>query len=376
MSFDESDYAREQYEAEIADQALKENGLEYVLENHFREVRKEVEDVQASEWLDGSRNFLQLINIVSEHDREQLRSALLRRAYGREPEQVTSNTELHLFNLASDISKLLESVSKPSHDGNAGASQPGLVAEYLKNHKYGYRPGPPVGPLAHYAQYCTLDDLAWVPDLIELTRAFREILFAISDPERSLEWELSNHIRTIDAALEKGTRPRLVYRGLDAKRHMFGREPNPPTTPLSSLLASWMSDYLGAYSDRIDLGACVECGKIFPRQRRDNSYCSKTCQNRVAYKRRKIFEGGLLQKIELTPRTVTEKLREGVWAYHARLGLGLVESVVEKYGPSVRVRFPQIVRTFHGKDLFQSGADFSKIEFYLEKDPVTLAELL
>ncbi len=367
MSFDdESDYAREEYESEIAAQALKENALEYALEHHFTEIRDQVEDVQANEWLDRSRNFLQLINIVSQHDREQLRDAIRKRAYDQEPKQANTTTELQLFNLASDVSKLLESLDRP---------RPGADGSL----KYGYRPGPPTAPLAQYAQCCTVgEDLAWVSDLVTLTRALRDVLFAIADPERrlSLEWELSDHIRIIDAALEKGTRARLVYCGLEAKRQKFGREPNPATTPLSALLASWISDYLTTYSERIDLGACVECGKIFPRQRRDNAYCSKTCQNRVAYKRRKIFEGGLLKKIEVTPKTIVERLGGGAWAYHSRLGLGSVESVGGEYGVSVTVRFPQIARTFHGKELFQSAPDNAKVEFYAETDAGALAELL
>ena len=147
---------------------------------------------------------------------------------------------------------------------------------------------------------------------------------------------------------------------------------------LSSLLAEWMCEYLVDYLDRIDLGACVECGKIFPRQRRDNSYCSKTCQNRIAYKRKKIFDGGLLQKVELKRPINAENLQFGLWAYHARLGLGLVQATDERYGSftSITVRFPQAVRTFRVSGVPQADDDAPKVEFYRATDPAALAEFL
>src|SRR5262249_36822761 len=150
--------------------------------------------------------------------------------------------------------------------------------------------------LAAYMPYCTVnEDLNWVSSLISLTRAFREILFEIADPrlQTILEYNLHTEITTINEALAKGPRSRLALRRVPGKPQGFARETSPPDVPLLALLAEWMCDYLEHFSDRIDLGACIECGKIFPRQRRDNAYCSRTCQNRVAYKRRKIFESGL-----------------------------------------------------------------------------------
>jgi len=254
--------------------------------------------------------------------------------------------------------------------------------ELAESLRHEYRPTP-ISPLFLYSELCIVsDDLHWVSDLVTLTRAFRDILFARAEPQnkRSLEWELSPHIRVINAALEKGTCPRLVYRGIVGKRHQFDREPDPKTTPLSSVLANWISEYLVVYSDRIDLGACVECGKIFSRQRSDNTYCSKTCQNRVAYKRKKIFETGLLERIEITFKTLAERLQQGVWVYHPRLGLGFVKTVEKKYRTptSFEVQFTQVVRTFFVRQLFEPepNHDGSKIEFYRETNAAALAELL
>ncbi len=379
MSFDEQEDARAEYEAAIADQALKDDGLRYALQECPDEVEDAVRQWQADEWLVESREWLQLINIVSQHDREQLRYTVRRRAdHNQGSEQQATDIDLQLFNTASDISKLLESIAFPPDLDPAGDAG---YTETLEKFRYGYRPGSLVPPLARYASYCTVsEDLNWVLDLVALTRAFRNILYAIAEPRKqlSLEWKLGEHIRTIDAALEKGMRPRLVYRGIEGKHHKFGRESTPSTTPLSTLMAEWICVYLVNYSDQIDLGACVECGKIFSRQRRDNAYCSKTCQNRVAYKRKKIFDTGLLERIDITQKTAADRLQPGIWMYHPRLGLGMVEVVgtADMYqNRSLTVHFPHLVRKFFLKDLFQSEPD-SKIEFYTETDAAMLAELL
>jgi hypothetical protein len=238
--------------------------------------------------------------------------------------------------------------------------------------------------LAFYAQHCTVgEDLSWASNLTELTRAFCDVLFALSDPKKrlSLQWELSEHLRVIDVALEKGTRSRLVYRGVVEKRPNFDREPALETTPLSAVVAEWICDYLVNYSARIDLGACVECGKIFPRKRSDNAYCSKTCQNRVAYKRRKIFEGGLLRKIDLSSNALDDSVKSRVWAYHPRLGLGAVDTITKRPGAvsavsAVTVIFPQTVRTFDATEIFHSVTDAQKIEFFTGRDAAVLAELV
>jgi hypothetical protein len=182
---------------------------------------------------------------------------------------------------------------------------------------------------------------------------------------------------TINAALERGKRDRLgFFTNFVKGRVIFRRSPEVDTTPLSTLLADWICDYLVNYSKRIDLGACVECGRIFSRQRRDNAYCSKTCQNRIAYKRKKIFETGLLKKIEITKKTAPEKFQAGLWVYHPRYALGIIEAVQqEKWDTTVTVRFPHTIRTFSW-DFLRSKPDDAKLEFYTETDAVALAELL
>jgi len=365
MSLDEIDAAGDEYDSELAQRTLEEEGLNYVLQEKPEEIRKVAKDWRAEDWLEQSHDWLRLLNVVSQHDREQIRESIWQGANHGRHQQATAIQDLQLFKLASSVSDLLESLAKLRLRANDAVGSDELTQR-----------------LDLYAQSCLEgEDLTWASDLVAVTRAFREVLFAIADPQRkqSLEWTLSDHIKTIDAALQKGTLPRLVSGALqDKRRKFFVREPNPTATPLPSLLADWISDYLVNYSDRIDLGTCVECGKVFSRQRRDNTYCSKTCQNRVAYKRKKIFETGLLEKLEITQKSTTEELQRRVWVYHPRLGLGLLEMATEQYKrlSSITVRFPQTVRVFSLRDLFQPEPDTSKIEFYRATDVAALAELL
>ena len=53
--------------------------------------------------------------------------------------------------------------------------------------------------------------------------------------------------------------------------------------------------------------------------------CSKTCQNRVAYKRKKIFVAGVLREVDV--KDAPNELRVGLCLNHPRFGLGVVESV-------------------------------------------------
>jgi hypothetical protein len=408
MSDNEQEAAREDYEEELRSRILCEEALPYVLANEelknqilkdealpyvcayqFEEIENLVFESAALEWLKQSRDWLELINIISQHDGEELRNAIRYKAAHGELEPVPRKpSDVLLFGVASSVSKFLESLTRshlpggfPLDAGESNEAQPQGDSQTLDEERYGYR-CVFLKPLALYAKHCSVDgNWSWVDDLVTLTRRFRDILFAKSGPElESKIFALRQwfSLKAVDAVLEKGKRHRLVY-AVDRQGEVkFDREPNPTTTPLSTLLAEWMCDYLVKYSERIDLGACVECGKIFPRQRRDNAYCSKTCQNRVAYKRKKIFESGLLKKIEITARTAADKLQRGIWVYHPRLGIGMIDRVVknkEQGGLNAIVRFPHVVRAFKW-DFFRWKPDAAGIEFYTETDAATLAELL
>lgn len=344
--YDEYEEAREEYLSE----ALAEEALPYVLENHPDEIKEEVRGWQAEDWVEKSDGWLQLVNVVSQRDRHLFRDAMLHRAlmqvFGDKPPEASAVKDLFLFGVASEVSKFLEFAASPFR--------------------------------AYLSQCVVGEDLNWAAHLIDLTRAFRELLFALADPQISLTYDIRWSINTINEALAKGPRSKLAFRP-DTNRPVFAREANADEIPLLAMVGEWMCEYLEHYSDRIDLGVCVECGKIFQRQRRDNAYCSKTCQNRVAYKRRKVFDSGLLQPIEVSPKTLAENVREGVWAWHSRFGLGVVDEVIKSGALSpfmVRLWFPQAIRVFRDSELAPRKSDGSKIEFYSVSDPAKLAELL
>lgn len=375
MSVDESDIARE----EFVDEVLAEYGLDYVLEAKFEEVRRKVEETEAQEWLARSGDWLQLLSIVSQYDRERFRRSV-RAQTGAGSARTEANDEIRLFNVASEVSKFLESLLGPRQNDEEEEGQERL-RELTGRARYGYRSGAPVPALAPYSKTCTLEgSLEWASDLVSLARSFREILLLKAEPDRILKrLELSSHVKALDDALVRGAQLRLVFREDVNRGYQFSREHDPTATPLSAAIANWMSDYFSSYSQYIDLGVCLDCARVFSKQRRDNAYCSKTCQNRVAYKRRKLFADGLLRKIQLNPFNPSancEKLKRGVRAYHARFGLGTVEAVDMRGGLSVTVRFPLVVRTFHERDLVQEGSSPANVEFYGETDSEALAELL
>ena len=107
MSMDEQDWARDEYESELASKTLEEDGLRYALEEKGQEVEAAVREWQAEKWLDESRDWLDLINIVSQHDREQLRNSVRYRAiFGGKPSESPEETESRLFNLGRRFQEL------------------------------------------------------------------------------------------------------------------------------------------------------------------------------------------------------------------------------------------------------------------------------
>ena len=313
----------------------------YVMENDFDDVREAVAEADAQDWLADRADTLELINIVSSYDREQLRAAI-RDLLNVDPRVDRDVSTDEFFAVAADVAKFLERTRSP------------------------------------YAEtYGITESVEWAGELIEIARLFREILFARSEQHQAasatakvgaqtaeqsklskldrLTHALSQrHNADLIARALRGPHDRLneilqngvVYRlrqeGRRSPRTV--REVDAEKTPLRVFLAFWMSTYLSLHEQHVDLAVCVECGKIFARERRDNVYCSKTCQNRVAYKRKKIFVAGVLREVnvkdspgppsrfsglELDPETPPKRseLRRGLCLNHPRFGLGVVESV-------------------------------------------------
>ncbi len=364
--------------------------LEWVFDNRRDEVEKTVKADAAADWLRRGKPWLELLNIVSRHDKERLRDAIRRDVTGACTSSSEPIEEPQLFSVASDVARLLESIASP------------------------------------YAAFCSPSgDLTWSNALIKLTRAFREILFLLAEPEGSwmVQFHLGKPLDEINSALALGRPARLSWQMPDRKSPEFLRMVNPESTPLQSHIAEWICEFLAHHFSSLGLSVCAECGTIFVRERRDNVYCSKTCQNRIAYKRRKIFESGVLLPHLVDP-SAPDELIPGMWVTHPRLGLGRVEAVrftdrklwvqLKDYGfseripdgetaeerlaqlrksrnvsPSkweeivdprsleVRVRFLQLARSFRSWEIFPTGKGADNTpNFYRVADAATLADLL
>ncbi len=233
-------------------------------------------------------------------------------------------TNEQLFPIAGDVSAFLEQLPQ-------SFPLPPIVYDIDFN---GYQ-GPDEPSIARYIGFssraCILDaDLSWAKDLLELSRAFRDLLSAgLSDPdieEPYLRIRITGSIQLLNTYLQRTPAHLLIYWQGVCKQPRFGRCPDPQFSNLPSLLANGISDYLTNHYSSVGIGACVECGKFFVRERRDRTFCSKTCQNKVAYKRRKILESDALEQIDISPRDACD-IQSGLWIHHPRLGLGLIESL-------------------------------------------------
>jgi len=356
--------------------------VQYVLENHRDEVEDVIRWTDAQQWLEGSQPWFPIINIVCRHDRESFRDAI-RKWVDPSLEGMEGPSQGQLFAIASEVSELLESARSP------------------------------------YAESCAMDgDLEWAGDLVRITRALRDVLLAIADPRDSwtpdvrphtekastagredvggkamrlsASWQFDGPVERFNSILQFGVFERLAAR-TDGKVVWFERTFDTGSTSLPVALARWISDYLTRYWQYVRLAVCGECCRLFERERRDNVYCSKTCQNRVAYKRKKIFEAGVLRELKVEPQS----LETGLWLYHPRLGLGVVEEVnflkkrltkltKENVGAKddinpqsvwTRVRFLPAVRTLWFNELFGKRGE-SAPAFYQVQDGKRLLELL
>jgi len=368
----------------------EDEALEYVFEHERDAVEETFRADAATEWLRNGKVWLELLNIVSRHDKEQLRDAIRREVADARAPVSENGTESELFAVASDAARLLESVGSP------------------------------------YAKLCApSEDLSWSRNLIKLTRAFREALFLISEPDNSwmAHYHLERPLKEINSALATGRPAELIWQTADQKNRRFVRETTPLSTPLHSYIANWICEYLATHQPSLGLSVCTECGTIFVRERRDNVYCSKACQNRVAYKRKKIFESGVLVEEKVDP-DAPSGLTPGMWVSHPRLGLGRIEGVrftdrklwvkyknhgcgeripegitaedvlakvregrkekpvsweevVDPASIELRVRFLQVARTFRAWEIFPRGKKAESIPtFYKVADAQTLADLL
>jgi len=272
-------------EYELPEDYLHEdNALEYVIENQWADVKNRVKSEELKRWLGTEHLSWMVLSTVARLDRYELRSVIQRKVA---PERCSDSVpESVLVDIASEVSRLLES-----------------------------RP---------LEKLCSIDgDWDWVHKLVQVVRAGRKILLRMSIPDSasSLAADIQEPLLEIDRARQEGTPFTLMFSSPN-----FALERPPESGPLHSRVAEWLTEYLCKYTDLFKLGVCIECGAFFSRERTDRLYCFKSCQNRAAYRRKKVFDSGLLKQVKIDPQA-PDKLKSDLWFYHPRLALGLIEDV-------------------------------------------------
>jgi hypothetical protein len=369
--------------------------VSYAFQNHGKEIEDQVRAALDDEWLSQNRPFIDLLSAISQRDRAHMQGAIKRKLRRREGEGIEA-VQRQLFDIAADVASFLEQLE------TLAPAKSSISTKHPDYHRM-------VEPTADRcivsaAGKCTLgDDLTWAKDLLAISRSFRDFLSAVSecDAQDSLFLlRVREPIETLNSYLKKAPGPLLVYWQGSDRQFRFGRSPDPELHDLSTLVANWLSDYLTNYYPRIGFGVCAECGKLFSRERRDRTFCSKSCQNRVAYKRKRILESDALVQTNISADDACE-IAMGLWMHHPRFGIGRVESVSCENTPMatllkgtanrqdvrfrsmlsrrirVEIRFLHGTRRFGFSDLFEGQKTEDQLPtFYRVKSEETLAEFL
>jgi hypothetical protein len=391
--FDDKDYFDPHENCVSVDDALQ-----HALENHWGEVEEAIGDYHAQGWLLKSRSCLELLSVVSRRDRAHM-SGALKKWLRKKQNGGADPSEEQLFSIAADVAAFLEELSITT-------PLPPVIHD-IDLHGYQGTHAPTTERCIAFSaeKYRLADDLSWAKDLLLVTRAFRDFLSAISDTDLQqpyLRLRIQEPIQTINSYVHKTPSQLLIYWQEADKNLVFGRCPETESSDLSSYIANWICDYLTNYHSYVGLGVCAECGKVFVRERRDKSFCSKTCQNRVAYKRKKLLDSDALSKVDFAPDDACD-IVPGLWIYHPRYGIGLIESTSSEGKPIatqlvkiavnkdsvarhrsmlsrkiiLQAHFSHGVRIFGYSDLFEAQKREEQLPtFYEVKSEETLAELL
>jgi hypothetical protein len=392
MSFNDFD------ESSLHDECVpQEDVFTYVCENLWDEMEDAIETSRGRAWVLKGKPCLELLSVAAQIDRANTHNLLRRRLDGRP--QAGELSDDNLIEIATNASRLLEQLAE---------SIPGYNQVRLSDTDTHRIHEPTTArALLRLAETCGVgEDVSWAKDLLTISRAFRDILSTLSDGEvtgTTFQTDLREPIQVLNCYLLRSAAQPLVYWTTDeGKKVGFAQCPDPEIPNLSTFLAGWIAEYMKNYYPRVQLGTCAECGRFIERERRDKAFCSKTCQNRAAYKRKKIFESDALEQITVAPDDACD-IETGLWLQHPRFGIGLIESVgndsspmgalMEKTlpGSAFRVRFRSMlsrqihlkVRFLHGmrilvySDLFEGEKKEDQVPtFYRAKSNETLAKLL
>jgi hypothetical protein len=372
-----------------------DDALEFAVEHYWDDIRAMARVAESGEWLRRSKPFVELLSKVSRHDKDQLRDFIKLGITENRENASGEISESQMFSVATEVGNFLEALTGMQPIIRPEPKSP--FGQYrLQN-----RPEA-TSYLLSCLDSCPIgDDLSWARDLILVTRTFRDILFAISEPLEPLSngGTLNEALNVLNDMVQRSSNNEIAYWQTPEKTIAFGRIPHGKSTPLVSCLTNWFVDYLVNFYPVVNLAVCVECGIFFPRQRKDNVYCGKTCQNRVAYKRKKIFETNALSEVSVDPETTAE-IRPGLMFYHHRLGLGVIEEinylvnkVVDRFDSNasdsfkakffalraksirVKVRFLHGVRTLRHAELFAVPKGENLPRFYSMSEPEVVAAL-
>lgn len=392
------DYGNEYDYGDLHDDCVsKDDVVDYAIENHWDEVEEFFRDTQRQEWLAESRPCLSLLSTVSQTDRAHMRSGI-KKWFRKKASNQDDITDEQLFAIASDVSAFIEELS------NSVPNSKFLNSSSLDSYQRVHKPTAALRILVSAGRCALGDDIKWANHLLTVTRAFRDFLSETSDAdinEPYVDLRIRGPIEIFNSYVRKAPAHLLVHWRDNDGKISFARSPQPETSDLASFAANWICDYLTNHYPYVGLAACAECGKFFLRERRDKTFCSKTCQNRVAYKRKKLLDSDALAPVTIEPENAHE-ISRGLCVHHPRFGIGIVEALSSSPAKqvsllprsatdaetvrykamlsrqiAVQVRFLHGARILRYSDLFEGQKKEDQLPtFYEVKSEETLAELL
>jgi hypothetical protein len=303
------------WDDEHQDCVSKDDVVDYAIRSHWPEIELAVRRKQAEVWKSTNQVWLNVLDAALEYDHRVHRLDFQKRLTA----EYIWDLEGWNDEVVDDEEGLLDVAGKVC----------AILEEERRKEKYQAEniPFDLVPPVCAYEDKCQLEDLSWVRGLLGVSRMFRQLLVSTAEAEAEhliyylLTKESGECLQKLDALDRKSLETSFLLHQGEIERIVDADK-----TPLELFLAHLICEYLSHHKSSLKLASCVECNRIFARERRDNSYCSKTCQNRVAYKRKRILASGVLREIEMNAQMI-DLVQPGLWIYDPRLALGVVEDL-------------------------------------------------